>query len=139
MVCCIYLKSLRLISSFLALCIPIKLSLCRILISAIPDLISGTILRSTFSLIGAPDMGNISLLKEIFLYGFTVLWSLRANMSFEERYGVGSTNPLNRDLPSSESLLSLQQGTSPVTECLSGVNYIFPLQPLALSYHLLSL
>ncbi len=102
-----YLKFSKSISVFLIFLTPIKLSFYQSLISAIPDSILGKIWKFTFFLIGTPDIGNINLLKGIFLYGFTVLSSLKANTSFTDLYGAGNTNSLNKDLPSSTSLLSL--------------------------------
>lgn len=53
---------------------------------------------------GTPDTFSSRLLMDIFLYAFTTLLSLRANISFVETNGAGITNSLNRDLLSSNAL-----------------------------------
>ena len=84
------------------------------LISARPVFLSGAILKATLSLRGTPDAESSSLLKEIFLYGFTVLSARRANISFVDTNGLGTSNSLNRDLFSSNALKNLSSGISPV-------------------------
>jgi hypothetical protein len=85
------------------------------LISASPEFLSGTILKDTLSLMGTPDIFSSRLLMDILRYAFTVLSSLRTNISFVEINGFGSTKSLNRDLLLSKALKNLSSGISPVT------------------------
>ena len=102
-------------SSFLTLAIPTSLPLYQNLTSARPAFLPGIILKYTLSLMGTPGTFSSSLFNEIFRYAFTTLSSLRANISFVETNGEGTTNSLNRDLLSSKALKNLTSGISPVT------------------------